>query len=605
MTSLDLGDDVVFQNSAGERNISIPVPQGLTATTYRATIQTPIDVESGELEVFSENTLLDRVRFEGDRDVFDIEIPLADAKASNGTIQLVLRASLRPRAQQCPDWSKSSLRVRDGEVEFDGRPERPSTLSEFIPPVLHKLEIYLPDEPTAAESQAAATLATKAVLRYGAEALDVDILSETHGRPPSSDDFTRRAVINESDTNGIELTADEVPTVEVNGTAEDLVSQVESISSNLWQLAASDFAVLNGAQSVPMAPKNESTLNNLEVGPLTARGTDRAEVLLGIDETRFGQAVGGMEIELRGSYTPPPADRSGLIVVSGPTGTIDSWPADSSGSIDKTITVPSSALSRFTNISVAIQSSGGGAGCGQDLPGTLDIDGDSMVRISAPTTPTSEGFKSLPQALLPQVNVATASPSLADTRRAISLLTYLQDVSAVPLRPLWTSFDDAANGDLPAVLVSSDQLPTGLELPLELTSGRTLEITGLDAPETLRFDSDVDFASVQVGTRNGHGIVVASSNSGPSELDRTLEWLSSADGSFESLSGNILFTAPDRDPTALSTGAQAGQVEGDDSSSPAAKSLIVIGGIASVVVLVLIGFLAVLLRRRRTQAQDR
>ena len=604
-TALGVADVLEFRDRTAEIGVPIPVPEGLTPRTLITTVQLPVDLATGHLEAWSGDLLLSRTELDGAEEFVRVTIPVDRAEVRNGVMDLTLRTVLRSEGEACPDWTLRALSLRDTEVEFDGVPEPPRVLADFIPPVLERLEIYLPEEPTAAESEAAAQLATTAATEFGKRGLEVAVLPAAAPRPATASPFTRRAEIREDGETLIELTGDAVPTVVIRGDAATLARETRSVSSDLWSLAVQGSATLESPLPVPRALVTEATLDELGIGTRLSRAVGTVVARFGLDQTSLATATGDVTLDLIGSYSPPPGDRSGLIVVTAGATVLDSWAADQSGVLERTVTVPASAQGRYTEINVALQTAGAGAACGELQPLTMVVDGSSRVRISEPSSPAPAGFASLPQALMPIVQVATGSGSLEDTARAVTILAELQALSVTPLMPEWVSPAELLGGDLPGVFVTSDPAPPELPLPLTLTSGRTLEVVGATEgePATLRFYEDVDFASMQVVEDSGRALLVASTTSGSGELDRTLEWLSAEPGRWSDLAGNVLFTAPGREPIELSTVEAVKPETSEDDSGGSVRQALLIGLAVTAVGAVIAGVVWAVTRRRRSSTR--
>lgn len=165
--SIGISDVLPFRDRTDEIGLSIPVPAGLTPRTLAATVQTPVDLASGNLEAWSGDLLLARIPIDGSEEFIRVEVPLERAEVRDEVAAVTLRTVLASGGLACPDWTERSLELRDAEVIYDGDPEMPRVLADFIPPVLETLEIYLPDTPTSVEAEAAAELATISSARPG------------------------------------------------------------------------------------------------------------------------------------------------------------------------------------------------------------------------------------------------------------------------------------------------------------------------------------------------------------------------------------------------------------------------------------------------------
>lgn len=579
--------------------VQIPAPAGVTPTTFRATIQIPMVMESGEIEVSSEGTVLRRIALNGDDDTLDLEIPLDEAKASNGYITLQFRTSLRAERETCPDWTTATLDIDDTRVDYDGEPARPQNIADFTTSYLEKLEIYLPDSPSTAEAQAAARLATIGVARFGQEHLEIDVISESAPKPAASTPFIRRAVTREDENSGVRLLDDDVPTMEVTGAGEALSQQVDLVQSNLWNVVVGDQASIAGLEVTPVAPMESATLDELKIGGLSANGQGTVGMDLGIDLTAMSRDASDLTVELHGIHSPVPNSEGAMLTASVGDQVVDAWPADSSGTLDRSVTIPAADVARFTTLHLSLRNSGGGAICGQTQPIELTVAGDSRVRPGQPNSPAMKGFQSTPQVLMPEFLVSTTYNTLESTKRAIRLLTSFQAVSANALRPRWVTLDEARSSTEPALIINSREHPAGLNLPLELTGGRTLQLLGGSGSEhrTVHFDSDFDFAAVQIAESGGRTLVVASSSSGEGELDRTLDWIEGEKDRFGTLDGNVLFTAEGRAPVDLDTADGTVETAAENSESGALPVLAGAGG-ATVVVLLGVGAWWLIKRRR-------
>lgn len=604
--AMGVGEAVSFRDRSDERSFAIPVPAGLSPRALIGTVQTPVGLERGELEAWSDDLLLARIPIDGTEEFVGVEIPLDRARVRDGVARVTLRTVLNTGSQACPDWSERSLELRDSEVLYDGEPETPRVLADFVPPVLDRLEIYLPDEPSWAEAEAAAELATTASARFGRRGLEVEVLPASAPRPPSASPFTRRVVINEGTDTRIGIVDAPVPTVEMTGDATTLSHQSRSVASDLRSLAVTDAVTVDAPPTAPRALMTEATLDDLGTGTVSTRSVGTVRAGFGVDQTSLAAVTGDVTVELRGSYSPPPDGRSGLVVVEAGGTILESWVADQSGTLDRTVTIPGHLLGRYTEVTVSLQTAGQGAACGVAQPLTMVISGSTSLRVTEPASPAPRGFESVPQALMPRVHVATASTSLADVARAVTILAELQRLSDLPLRSEWVSVDDLLAGDAPGILVATGGVPEGVTLPLDLTAGRSLEVMSRDrdTPSTVRFYEDVDFASLQVVEDGDRAMVVASTTSGPGELDRTLDWLGADPDRWQTLRGNVLFTAPGRDPAAFSTTEALLTAPAESETTGDVRLALTVGAVIAAAGLALAGIVWTLTRRGRARTRS-
>src|SRR5262249_44854473 len=151
-------------------------------------------------------------------------------------------------------------------------------------------------------------------------------------------------------------------------------------------------------------------------------------VSIGLDQTRFGRPVHSVRVHLQGSYSPTPGNVGGQIEAMVGPETIDHWATDKNGIIDHWVDVPDRVLQRYTSLDLVLNVSTNTDHCGAFYtagPGNqllkLTIDGDSTVQTSPANPPVPDGLRSVPQALMPKVQVGIDPHSLDDVVRAVNL----------------------------------------------------------------------------------------------------------------------------------------------------------------------------------------
>lgn len=108
-------------------------------------------------------------------------VPLNGAEVTGNWLNVTLRAYLVPLDGYCL-YPESPLRLVNGTVNYTGTELPPTTVSHFLPPVLRKLTIYLPQSPSTAESDTAIQLATAAAAHYGKQAPDIVVVPLQEGQ---------------------------------------------------------------------------------------------------------------------------------------------------------------------------------------------------------------------------------------------------------------------------------------------------------------------------------------------------------------------------------------------------------------------------------------
>ncbi len=508
----------------------------------------------------------------------------------------------------------NSVDLVNGSVTFAGREAAPTTVADFLPGVLRKLTIALPRKPSQAESGAAVQLATEMMSRYRSQAPEILVVPLDDGASAidsPSLPLERQFVVKEGPIEGLSLQgSDGVPQLLVSGPADKLARQVELLTDSSLNMAVSRRAVADQLHSAPEFPGNSTTLAQLRQPTLTSSGL-APQVGIALDQTKFGHSVQEYRLHLMGSYTPVPGTFGGQVVVSVNGEPLDSWPAETAGVIDRWVSVPDRLIQRYTNVVVAVNTTGNTGRCNEYRPITLTINGDTVIENVPALPPVPAGFGSLPQALMPSMQVGITPESFPDAARAIQIAAGLQRLSVMPLRTTVTSVEDALSLREPAVIVSADGwTDTSITLPVSADGGR-ITLQGMDSgdPEaTLTLDPAARFGSLQTVFDGQRSLLIATSNGAPEQLDGLLRWLNADTKRWTQVRGNAVVAFPGRQPASVMVdmpSAVGGSLMSDvDSGSAGAQSGSLVGwAIAGVLAAVAAGAIGFALSARRAKSR--
>lgn len=593
---------LAFYGDQGVMSITVPVPRGLVPESVDAVVEMPVNVGVGTITAMQDDRTLSRVPLPPEGG--PVTIPLTGVRIEDNAATVTLRTYLVPIEGYCLEPS-NPLRLVNTAVRYTGVEAAPTTVADFLPPVLRQLNMYLPTTPTRAESDAAIRLATAVVAHYGQQYPEVTVNplgAETNAPVEPSAPMQRHVVIRESPDAGVALQGDAgVPVLEITGSADALSDQVRMLSSDVGRLALSSSAVAGPLRSSPVLPADVTSLRGLGQPGVNATAL-APQVTIGLDQTRLGRSARNIRVHLRGSYTPLPSSVGGDLVASISGETIDQWPTDESGKIDRWVNIPDQLLQRYINLGVAIRVAGNTGRCGEFQPITLTIDGDSPVESTAAKPPVPGGFQSVPQALMPRLNVGIDG-GFDDTRRAVALLVALQRLSALPIGTTVTSVDDAAGSANPAVVVSADGWSDDrITLPVNTNAEDQITVANVDGTGeegTVTLDPARPFGSLQTVYDGERTLLIATSNNGAAQLDDLLNWINADVERWSRVSGSALIATPDRSPVVVgtSTVAQPEAVTAEDSFP---WSWAFLGGVAA---LLAVGSALIVLRSRRARGR--
>lgn len=524
LTLADLGSSSTLEFWGLTNNVplSLPVLHGLTPTALNATVELPINLRSGLITVTQGDRTIARVNLPT-TDQAPIVIPLTGAEVIDNFLSVTVRTYLVPLDGFCL-YPESPLRLANGTVTYTGAELPPTTVAHFLPPVLRKLTIYLPQSPSTAESDTAIRLATSTASHYGKQAPEIVVvpLQEGQAAPPTPPaPLERQVVVKEGPDNGLSLQgATGVPWLLVSGPlGQTDESNTAVLFSDLSELAFSSRAAVESLKPKVQLPADTATLRELG-RPFINATSLQPRVSIGVDQTRFGRSIRGVRVHLLGSYTPTPNNIAGRIAVTIGPETIDHWPTDGQGSIDRWIDVPDRLLQRYTNIELVLDVASNVGHCGDFYtagPGnqllTLNINGDSTIQSSGAAPPTPDGLQSVPQTLMPRVQVGIAEHSLIDTVRALDILVGLQRMSALPIDTTVTGVKQAVDSSNPALLISADGWnQSDVTLPVAAGPSGPITVNAVgsgDKPTKLTLDPMLRFASLQTVFNRGRTLLLS------------------------------------------------------------------------------------------------
>ncbi|MBD0322047.1 MAG: hypothetical protein ICV72_01510 [Aldersonia sp.] len=605
-TTLGISGSITMPGSDGSTSVVVPVPPGLTPATLRVTVQLPSDVGRATVEVLADGRLISRVPVPTDVPSAPIALPLAGVPIVDNSATIELRSTLRPVDDGwcTQDWWDRGLTLQDAAVDFTGNEAQPTTISDFLPPALRELRLYVPPQPTDAETAAALTLGTAITARYSNADPTVSLLPLPAGGQPADPPnvLVRRVALAESDSAGSTLESTPAgPVLRVSGRGDQLIDQARLLTNDMSAFAVSTRAAVGALDPVPIYGPDTTSLSTLGQTTLTATATGRVSVRIGIDQTTLARPSGSVRVHLVGHHTPLPPDQGGDVTVRVGDTVVDHWPVAADGTIDRWVDIPDDQLGRFTELVVTVATAGVTT-CGSTQPVTLSIDPDSVVTSERTAPPNPAGFRSLPQALMPRFDVGLAPGGFDDLRRALAITTGLQQLTSMPLAPQLVDPQAALDSGNPAVIVAADGgVPESVALPVRENGDSTIEVRGTDGTAESIDVPGLRFGSLQTawdGDRN-RILVVATSNDDSAGVDRILGWFSADRSRWGSVDGTAVIQSGNADPFVYGASSDAAPASSESGLGALAWTAIGVGLAAAVAGIAFA--IAIVVRNRRSR----
>ena len=610
-----LGSDATlsFYGGTSSATLSFPVPAGLVPAALQSTLDLPFNIRSGLLTVTQDDRLISKLGLPL-TDLAPLVISLNGVQVVDNSVTVTLTLTALPDDGLCLD-QLNPVQFIDGSISYTGTEVAPRTVADFLPPILHKLTIAVPSTPSQAESDTAVQVAASLVARYRSQAPQVVIVPLAEGVTTLDGPalpMERQIIIKEGPDQGISLIGTTGgPQLLISGPADRLTNQTRLLTDGALNMAVSTKVVAGELHSSPVLPGNAMTLAELRQPSLAAVGLS-PQVGIALDQTRFGHPTQGLRVHLTGTYTPIPAALGGQVTASVGGEMIDAWPTEAGGVIDHWVDVPDRLVRRYITLAVAVNTSGNTGRCGEFRPITLTIKGSTVVESTPAKPPIPPGFPSLPQALMPQVQIGMAANDFADTVRAAQIVVGLQRLSVVPLSTKVTPLKQAIDSDGPAILISADGwTDKSIKLPVS-ADDKSITVAGFnpgDPQTTLALDPGIQFGSLQTVFDGRRSLLIATSNGAPTQLDELLRWLDNDPRRWSQLSGSAVVAIAGREPTSVpgrspvSVYGPPGSLASQDVSPRSSNTLVWWIGLGAVAA-VATGITVLGLRARRSRSGD-
>jgi len=551
----DLGssETLLFNIAEGTPTVTVsfPAPSGFTALFFTANVYAPVTLRFSLLTVTQGNRVITRQALPEEDG--SLTVPLAGLQTYGGRLTLTFSLTALPVEDYC--WEpESPIRLSNASIAFGGKDIAPSTVAVFLPPVLRRMAIAVPQKPTQAESDAAVQIAAIIARRYGGQNPEIEIVPIDAAPPGPPAPLQRRIVVREGPKPGLAVQVGDRPALLITGAGKELTNQARLLGDDALALSQSPTAVAGPITwPDPFVPPT-ATLAQLKT-PLPDQGN---QATLTVDQTRFGLALGDIRIHLLGSHVPLPRDAGGEVIVEVGSDLVERWPTEATGTIDRWVTVPRRLMRRATEVkvSVAAVTSEAASGCDTQKVIDLRISPETSVRTAVPGGPAPGGFLSFPQVLMPVVNVGLGADPFGDTVRAGQIVAGLQRSSAVPLTTSVTTVKQAVESTESAIVISAGgwaERSVGLPFVVDKTTMTVQGRNAKDEPRTITLEPGAGFGSLQSVFDGERSLLVATSNGAPGQLDRLLRWLGEERGRWSGLDGKALISVAGADPVFIAS----------------------------------------------------
>lgn len=453
-----LGNGFELESALDSRDFVVTVPDSMHLTDYAVDLSTSPSADDVLVTVSVDGQVVEEQRWDGGVD----GTIRADLGERTGEVTVTVAATdLAPPSCSGAGAGGAVVSFANAQLGFDHDASVvPSTVADFLPPLLSRAVVVIPDEPSDNELSGAYRLAAALARRYPVAPEFKVLPSDSVSRlmDGSDDPFERVFLLGDGDVT-------EIAVIAGGDEGRDVVMSLTAPDGELGDLAAAlsapeiGFITTATTAGVPVgAEPSEEKL--LQTRSLEAVGVTQLEVAGGrsvdfpirLSQSRFGQPVSSMRLQL-----------SGLVISAGtPTVSVrlneqlvDVLELGPTGGFEIDVEIDSRTIGRDNLLVIRSEI----AGCGDSAQQQIVLDSDSSVEAS-PGQAISASLERFPQVGLADLLVA-AGDSVHERRLALVAVASMQQASALAI-PATASTVDAALATTTAALVVSDgSEPTG------------------------------------------------------------------------------------------------------------------------------------------------
>ncbi len=427
-------------------------------------------------------------------------------------------------------------------MTYSGQLVQPSSISDFFPPVLNKLTIYVPTTPTTAEQSSALTVALAAARSYKLVPVDISVAGwDGHTMPvPPTDALDRSIVIQESGTTGLRLagSTEGNQVLVLSGTAATLPAQSSLLASVILPLVqTSSASVVKTLTSNPSVPTS-ATFSQLGItGTSTFSGMQ--QINLPIDATEFGGVASSLAVTLNANYTPLASGEKGSVQASVGGVVLGDQALGEGGNVTLGLTIPAQLISRTTELLLAVTYYPSNYVCGSiGRTMTFTVDPRSTVTPSLDRN-GSGGFGNLPQALFPTMQVALDQPGIPQLSAAVATLCGFQRLSPVLIQPTVVPLDTAKTSGQPLLVVGTSSALAGAFDPPLAADGHGVFVVNGKTYGT--FSQPADVASIQAFAQSSQdrSVVMVTTTGSWAQLDHLIQHYGYTESTWGALTGDV------------------------------------------------------------------
>ncbi|MGB0385754.1 MAG: cellulose biosynthesis cyclic di-GMP-binding regulatory protein BcsB [Ardenticatenaceae bacterium] len=501
------GESVRLHGQVAQRDLYLPIPDGLDPHEFRAEGLISPDIRDGYLEVRSGERVLTTISLPTKDN--EIVIPLDKVTVRQEEMALTFVVRLRSADDIClTAFTGAWFDLQSPMLVLAGDAAPPATVSEFLPSILTRVQIVLPENPSEAEADAALQIAATVTQRYAAERPIIEVLSLGEGVPSTPSPFERVVVIQEGGEDGMLLLEDETgwPYLRLQGSGIALRRQGGLLVNERSAVAVAPAVRVLDFSEPDQIASEQITLGELDVANLQVTGVGRLEIPIAFSQSELEGPVNTIDLRLAGTYTPPVTGAQAELSVLFNGALIHAEPLEGDGTFDIYLNVPNELVERDNELMARFDYTPAGGECKVGVqPFTGQLAEGSYLQVTRGQS-IAPGFDRWPQVSFPSAVVGIEPLNQTMLKSAVNTVIFMQRITKNQLQWSVEPWSDALVAEKPTVLVTTDsQAVSTLEPPLTLEEQRIIDNND---QQVLQVDLNMPLAVIQAFEKEGRDILL-------------------------------------------------------------------------------------------------
>lgn len=527
-------DPLLLAGPLSEQQVTIPVVAGMQPMALVGQIKLSPLLKGWFLEVRDPEKTLIWMPLTGNDE--ELRLPLAGAGVKDGALNLTLRLLPSPSAAAtCIDTTLYRLEMSDLNLVFQGTPQFPKTISEFVSPYTRHLIFVVEGDLTESKATAVLQLASGYISRVN-RSLDVAVLQDVRAissLPYPLDSLTARVIrvgVAAQSFMTLEMLPDvNVPTLVIRGPEETLGDLARGLLGYLSLLRSSSLTAFGAALPEPVMTK-QKTFAEMGFGSRRLAGSGVLEARYFFSQGDLGGPIAELSLRLAGITTALPTEGQATLSILLNGGLVESEILQG-GRFDISASIPRGLLRRDNTLVVRVNYTAPGGECRVGVqPFEVYLSEASYLSFT-PGQSLQVGFERFPQALFPSFRVALEPLDVETLGAAAAVLSQLQRLTNNTLNPQVVTVDDALQGSGALFLVMKEA--KRIESLKPVLYPRPFRILDVDGKELLRVDLGVPFVVLEAFETGGRDVLLLTRSDDAMALSSVAEALNKGMGWYE------------------------------------------------------------------------